>query len=126
MSLTVLHVTSFLGKPPRFKQPTKTKQTYKTGETAKLQCHSTGDPDPKVEWFKNGKSYGVEKRTSVGPDGWTLNLRYLDQEDSGQYTCRVSNNVGSINRTFTVRVKGTFLSDFSQGHCIVSEYNCEQ
>lgn len=95
-----------LGKPPRFKAKHKPTNTYKTGETAKLQCDSTGDPDPNVEWFKDGKSYGKERRTSVGPDGWTLNLRYLSVEDTGRYTCRVSNNVGSINRTFTVVVKG--------------------
>lgn len=74
-----------------------------------MQCHSTGNPDPKVGWFKDGKAYGLGKRTSVEADGWTLNLRYLTVAQTGNYTCRVSNNVGSINRTFRVIVKGMFM-----------------
>lgn len=97
----------FPGKPPKFKEKQKKKEVYKEGETAKLHCHSTGVPDPNVKWFKDGESYGVNKRTSVGADGWTLNLRYLSVDDSGLYTCRVSNDVGSIVRNFTVMVKGT-------------------
>ena len=42
--------------------------------------------------------------------GWTLNyMRYLSVEDTGHDTCRVSNNVGSINGTFTVVGKGTYV-----------------
>ncbi|XP_028403146.1 fibroblast growth factor receptor-like 1 [Dendronephthya gigantea] len=93
------------GKPPRFKEKLKIKKNYKTGETAKLPCHSTGDPDPNVKWFKDGVPYGVNRRTSVAADGWTLNLRYLKTDDTGLYSCRVSNNVGYIIRNFTVIVK---------------------
>ena len=107
LPIQIFHV-NISGKPPEFKKFPKTRKMYKTGETAKLHCHSTGNPDPNVGWFKDGKSYGVDKRTSVGEDGWSLNLRYLTVADSGNYTCRVSNNVGSINRTFRVVVKGRY------------------
>ena len=83
--------------------------SFKTGETAQLKCHSTGYPDPHIQWFKDGQSYGQHKRTSVSPSGWTLNLRYLNVDDSGRYSCRVTNTLGSINRTFTVKVKGMII-----------------
>lgn len=92
-------------KAPKFRKPARRLMPYKAGETAKLNCHSSGNPDPDVQWFKDGESYGQHKRTSISPNGWTLNLRYLTVQDSGIYLCRVSNKLGSINRTFTVMVK---------------------
>lgn len=115
----VLFCTSS-GMPPKFKQVPKKREMYKTGDTAKLHCHSEGDPHPNVEWFKDGESLGVKKRTSVEADGWTLNLRYLSVGDSGKYTCRVSNNVGTINRTFNIIVKGWFINHALQC-CLIVE-----
>ena len=107
-------LTSYVGKPPKFKiSPKRRVMSFKNGETAKLKCHSTGDPDPDIQWFKDGQSYGQHKRTSVSPSGWTLNLRYLTVQDSGTYLCRVSNSLGTINRTFTVMVKGTVVVLYS-------------
>ena len=65
------------GKPPKFKQSPRKKHVYKTGETAKLHCESTGDPDPDVQWFKNGKPFGENERKSVGKGGWVLKFEIL-------------------------------------------------
>lgn len=35
---------------------------------------------------------------------WTLSLKNLRPEDSGKYTCRVSNRAGAINATYKVDV----------------------
>ena len=37
---------------------------------------------------------------------WYLKLKDLVPDDSGQYTCIVSNPYGSINHTYTLQVVG--------------------
>ena len=37
---------------------------------------------------------------------WVLKLSDLQSRDSGRYTCRVHNQAGSINFTYTVEVVG--------------------
>ena len=39
---------------------------------------------------------------------WYLKLKDLVPDDSGKYTCIVSNPYGSINHTYTLQVVGEF------------------
>ena len=39
---------------------------------------------------------------------WYLKLKDLVPDDSGKYTCIVSNKYGSINHTYTLQVVGKF------------------
>ncbi len=53
-----------------------------------------GDPEDGT-----GSEHVMESR-------WTLRLRELRKDDSGQYTCKVFNSAGSINYTYTLEVIG--------------------
>lgn len=55
-----------------------------------------GDPDLKVEWFKNGVALQQANRISTMHDfGYVaLDMKYVNSEDSGTYTCRATNRLG--------------------------------
>lgn len=55
-----------------------------------------GDPDLKVEWFKNNVPIQQANRISSMHDfGYVaLDMKYVNPEDSGTYTCRATNRLG--------------------------------
>ena len=55
-----------------------------------------GDPDLRVEWFKNGVPIQQANRISTMHDfGYVaLDMKYVNPEDSGTYTCRATNKLG--------------------------------
>merc|ERR1719495_2006251 len=55
-----------------------------------------GDPELKVEWFKNGVPIQQANRITVMHDfGYVaLDMKYVNPEDSGTYTCRATNRLG--------------------------------
>ena len=63
-----------------------------------------GDPKPNITWFRNGDPV-VPTRDMVVYN-YTLKLNKLLPKHSGNYSCLVTNNRGSINHTFTVRIEG--------------------
>ncbi|XP_034137006.1 titin-like isoform X2 [Drosophila guanche] len=83
----------------------------KEGQSAHYECRIEPYPDPnlKVEWFHNGKplSTGHRFRTTYDFGFAALDILTVYAEDSGEYTCRVTNNLGeainSINLNVTSR-----------------------
>lgn len=74
--------------------------------TIRFKCKATGKPKPYILWYKDGheltsSSIDIHKNTR-----WTLKLTDLKKEDTGQYTCKVVNSVGSINYTYDLDVIG--------------------
>lgn len=55
-----------------------------------------GDPDLKVEWFRNGAPLQPANRISTMHDfGYVaLDMKYVKPEDTGTYTCRATNKLG--------------------------------
>ncbi|KAL5021366.1 hypothetical protein ScPMuIL_000521 [Solemya velum] len=96
------------GAPPNFFQPQKMKRNEinrPVGSSVRLKCRSSGNPRPHLTWVK-----GVHVLADEREDGqqhkprWTLKLNNLKENDSGQYTCIVSNRLGSINFTYNLEV----------------------
>ncbi|KAG7174091.1 Titin-like 19 [Homarus americanus] len=65
-----------------------------------------GDPDLKVEWFKNNIPIQQANRISTMHDfGYVaLDMKYVNPEDSGTYTCRATNRLGQAVTTATLMV----------------------
>ena len=60
----------------------------RVGETLTLSCEASGDLFPSYKWMKNGI-------VLTGAGSTILVLKNVKQADTGIYTCKVSNHVGS-------------------------------
>ncbi|XP_026751605.2 hemicentin-1-like [Galleria mellonella] len=92
-----------VGLVPRFKvNEENTNINYEEGTVIDLNCVTEGEPTPQVSWWHDGIILDETESTY-----------YLEMEDDssiGQYTCVVSNEIGSINRTFTVALTDCLLN----------------
>uniref|UniRef100_T1IQE1 receptor protein-tyrosine kinase n=1 Tax=Strigamia maritima TaxID=126957 RepID=T1IQE1_STRMM len=70
------------------------------GSEAVLRCPAEGNPKPNITWIKDGKPI---KRPTF-QHKWSLTIDGLVPEDKGSFTCILTNELGSINGTYTVDV----------------------
>jgi len=82
--------------------------TLDEGSTATLECHVTGQPDPGVRWYKEGRpltsSQKVEMRKQ---DGRVRLILYgVKEHDSGRYTCIAQNQLGENSTSANIIVNG--------------------
>ncbi|XP_077863347.1 cell adhesion molecule CEACAM5-like, partial [Saccoglossus kowalevskii] len=64
------------------------------GHDIALKCFTDGTPDPTITWLRNNETLTSSERYNISDDGATLNVNFLRREDSGEYTCVVSNVAG--------------------------------
>lgn len=74
-----------------------------------LHCKAEGSPEPKIEWFKDGKRLTIEpSRQMLLPTGdlLLLSVTYTRREsDGGIYWCEARNELGIVrSRNATLRV----------------------
>uniref|UniRef100_A0A2K5C885 Leucine rich repeats and immunoglobulin like domains 1 n=1 Tax=Aotus nancymaae TaxID=37293 RepID=A0A2K5C885_AOTNA len=65
------------------------------GETVALQCKATGNPPPRITWFKGDHPLSLTERHHLTPDNQLLVVQNVVAEDAGQYTCEMSNTLGT-------------------------------
>lgn len=74
------------------------------GSSVRLKCVASGHPRPDIMWMKDDQALTRPEASEHRKKKWTLSLKNLRPEDSGKYTCRVSNRAGAINATYKVDV----------------------
>lgn len=74
------------------------------GSSVRLKCVASGHPRPDIMWMKDDQTLTHLEASEHRKKKWTLSLKNLKPEDSGKYTCRVSNRAGAINATYKVDV----------------------
>lgn len=92
---------------PRFTQPSKMRRRViarPVGSSVRLKCVASGHPRPDIMWMKDDQTLTHLEASEHRKKKWTLSLKNLKPEDSGKYTCRVSNRAGAINATYKVDV----------------------
>lgn len=67
-----------------------------------------GTPPFKIKWFKDDVELAPGPKCFIGLEGSTsfLNLYSVDASKTGQYTCQVTNDVGSDSCTTMLLVTG--------------------
>ncbi|XP_031562081.1 fibroblast growth factor receptor 2-like isoform X2 [Actinia tenebrosa] len=71
-------------------------------QTMKLSCQALGEGPLEYQWLKNGKT--IQGHPHINISSGYFELKGLALADGGSYTCRVSNQYGSINHTYTISV----------------------
>jgi len=110
--------------------------TQDVGSTVRLRCRADAVPPPSVVWLKDGHllmtsspwtaAAGADDADDDDDDddaGFILRLSSVTTEDAGVYTCRVFNEVGLINFTYTLQVTGLFIT-FTQSDIILGRSTC--
>ena len=94
-----------------YPDPSQTNYTVNMGDVVTFQCVATGIPAPSISWFRNGieLSSAADSRVTLGDlseatsvadnagemiheTSRMLALSMTEDDDSGSYECRVSNN----------------------------------
>ncbi len=84
--------------PPEFTEKLKDLK-IKDGEALILKAIVKGDPEPKVEWFKNGKLLASSDIMDLKYKNGVANLSIGEvyPEDEGEYECIATNSVGKTS-----------------------------
>eukprot|EP00094_Tigriopus_californicus_P001438 TCALIF_01393-PA protein Name:"Similar to MYLK Myosin light chain kinase, smooth muscle (Bos taurus)" AED:0.01 eAED:0.01 QI:0/0/0/0.33/1/1/3/0/1130 len=111
--------------------------TVSLGQTAHLNAHYFGNPEPRVTWLKNGsRIYADDDRILIKTYSGesTLIVRDLRADDSGKYEVLIENEVGNDAAVASVGVEGPpeppagrpFLSDvdFANSSLTLAWYGC--
>ncbi|CAB3232074.1 unnamed protein product [Arctia plantaginis] len=95
------HVHVLVGKKPSFITDEEEVIDFLEGDSVPLICEAIGDPEPeKVSWHFNGEEMDVTEMT--------YHLRMM-LDNRGNYTCEVSNDFGTIQRSFRIVTKDCIL-----------------
>ncbi|XP_067377843.1 hemicentin-1 isoform X1 [Channa argus] len=69
-----------------------------------LECLADSDPPPNIEWYKDETKLQLGGRFQQLAGGQYLEIQEVRLEDSGQYSCVVTNMAGSTSLFFTVEI----------------------
>jgi hypothetical protein len=92
--------------PPFFSRTTSNLTTY-DGASVELECTATGDPEPKIEWFRDSFPIHYNMHYILKEDG-SLLLPHVAANQSGYYTCQAKNYAGTETHSFWVNVVSKF------------------
>lgn len=102
---------------PIFVIPLSDPKPVGEGRNIHLECklEPMGDPTMRVEWFQNGRpiTVGSRFRTYYDFGHVALDIIHVSTVDSGEYTVRATNHLGSSHTSACVRVigRGDILTD---------------
>ncbi|RMX58472.1 hypothetical protein pdam_00022152, partial [Pocillopora damicornis] len=65
------------------------------GQNVTLYCNATGNPALTISWYKNEYPISNDSRIILSPGHEQLTIRNVNRKDSGNYTCRANNSVGT-------------------------------
>uniref|UniRef100_W8BH41 Roundabout-2 n=1 Tax=Ceratitis capitata TaxID=7213 RepID=W8BH41_CERCA len=99
-----LQVTSVDDTPPPIIQIGPSNQTLPKGSVAMLPCRASGNPTPRVKWYKDGTMLQSGNRYTI-VQGGSLRIDDLQQSDSGLFTCTASSESGETSWSATLTVE---------------------
>lgn len=104
------HIEEISKSKPIFVQPLSDPKPVSEGKNIHLECRlePMGDPTMRVEWFQNGRPVTVGSRFRTYYDfGFVaLDIVHSTILDSGEYTVRATNHLGTAHTSACVRVIG--------------------
>lgn len=75
-------------------------------KTFQMFCKIIGSPDPELNWYKNGELIKNSYKFNVSPENQTLDVRYITDDDEGEYKCVGVNRFGSAEKSANLTIVG--------------------
>lgn len=102
-----------VNQAPRFITQLNGPSKLAEGQSAHYECRIEPYPDPnlRVEWYFNGKvlQSGHRYRTAYDFGFAALDILTVYAEDSGEYTCKVINNLGQATSSIKLNVQCKYI-----------------
>ncbi|KAJ6643801.1 Neogenin [Pseudolycoriella hygida] len=99
------------GDPQTFQPPSflteSSSQTVREGDTVTMDCVSNGNPKPSMKWLRNGEDIDIndlDSRFRIIGTG-SLQITSVDETHAGNYQCRASNSVDSLDMQSSLQVQ---------------------
>lgn len=107
--------------PPTWKREVDmVRVVYKpSGNIFRMRCAANGFPEPNVTWSKNNQPIVGRSSGKVKTNKWSITLEELIPADSGNYSCKVCNEVGCIDFTTRLEVQGKIRNIFILSICLL-------
>lgn len=96
--------TSFVLVPPQFKVMPTDIDTV-ANKDVKMLCEVTGNPKPKISWYKNGNIEEVQVEHIEVTDNEITIMEVLES-DGGMYQCFAENRGGEIMASAQLNIYG--------------------
>lgn len=99
-----------VGEAPRFTEDL-VPLSVTEGDSVNLTCRVTGEPQPRVTWFRNDRPVDSGEKVSIDFDDGvcTLLIREVTVIDTAMYTCRASNPSGQATTMAELNIEGKSL-----------------
>lgn len=88
---------------PHFITKPSSSVTVREKQNVTLHCKAAGFPPPIIKWYKDGQVIEEEKRQFKKRN---LEIKDIQFEDRGIYTCTAENLLGKVQLSVNVTVKG--------------------
>jgi titin len=103
-----------INQAPRFVTQLNGPSKLVESQSAHYECRIEPYPDPnmRVEWYFNGKvlQSGHRYRTAYDFGFAALDILQVYGEDSGEYTCKVINNLGQATSSIKLSVQCKYIN----------------
>lgn len=86
--------------------------TMPIGQSVKLTCKVTGNPEPQLQWTKDGQTVVPSPSgAQIFQNGARLEISKMKVEDTGRYACTARNEAGAADDFADIDVLGTSKVD---------------
>ena len=84
--------------------------TATVGDEVSLDVTVNGKPKPDVKWYKDDRPLRESNRLDIKARGdkYSVVILGIKPDDSGVYKCEAKSKMGTVTRTFNVRVAGIY------------------
>lgn len=91
-------------EPPFFMRKMIPTINSTVGSTIYVECIANGWPTPDITWYKDGFPLSVTERHVLTVESQLLVIAEARPSDAGQYSCKISNQYGSVQESSYVKI----------------------